>query len=81
MKLFYIRAECHNGDADGPLNMDLFVHAENVATAVRLWEQHYDGWDNPDGRKVQVYDVSQTALCPSVMIWEHIPMVKWKVSL
>jgi hypothetical protein len=78
MKLFYLRAEAHDGDADGPTNMDLFVHAADPATAVRLWGQHYAGWNDPDHKRVKVYDVSQTALAPCIMDWSAIPMTEYK---
>lgn len=78
MKLYYIRAEAHTGDADGPANMDLFVHADAPSNAVKLWGQHYAEWGQPDDDKVLVYDVSQLAICESVMDWDHIPCTQHK---
>ncbi len=59
MKLFYV--------TKGPGYQGLFVHADTPHEAFRL-----SGSLLP---RAAVYDLSQTALCPSVMDWRDIPMV------
>jgi hypothetical protein len=56
--------------------MSLFVHANNESEAIGLWGDHYHGWNEPNRNMLFVYDVSQTALAPSVMQWDKIPQYR-----
>jgi hypothetical protein len=67
MKLFY----CKVGPRWG--RFDLFVHADTPSEAGKLWAQHYASDDDWRPKKVQVYDLSQLAICASVMDWDKIP--------
>lgn len=70
--LFFIQAQAFTGDADGPNNMDLFVHGKTVSEAIVAWKKHFEDWDMPDD-KVRCYHLRTAVRGPNgVLPWEQM---------
>lgn len=67
MKLFYLTCGRDH------VNFDLFVHADTPSEAGKLYTDYFKLDATWTPRMLKAYDLSQSALCPSVMGWEHIP--------
>jgi len=76
MQLYYLQADAYTGDADGPISMDLFVHAESPEQAQEFWKRYYDDWD--DAETLRVWAVPTPAL-PGAVPWDSVTCTEFKV--
>ena len=74
MKLYYVTGTWSS--------LHRVVHANTPKEAVELWAKDVKAWVAWEPERtgwVEIYDLSQTALCPGVMDWDTIPLYKCKV--